>query len=166
MNRRLSAALLLCTLAGCRVPKEPDEQILSLATASKVPLREVVEHADFAVVILVDPAECFACISNLARWIHWERRHPDQFFLVFTRSPSPIEQRQIALFRLQPDAVLANADASRLTTPREFLVRRGAISRSSRDWSLAQRVRWACWLTPRQDLPSMTTTVIRRAGTM
>ena len=80
----------------------------------------------FSVILLIEPADVFACGNHISRWMEWERRHPGQFVLLFSRAPRADEQRQLVIFRIRPDGILADG-TSGPERPHEYLVSGGKV---------------------------------------
>ena len=59
-------------------------------------LGELVHDTDLAVVLVMDPAQCFSCANLLAVWLDWRREHPGEFDLVLSRQPKPWERLRLA----------------------------------------------------------------------
>lgn len=126
--RRLALILLLSV--GC---SSPEFDILSHPLASGGMLGDRVPAADRSVILLVRPSDAFTCGNHISRWMEWGRRHPGRFLLVFSRAPNPVEQKQLFLYRIRPDAVLGSSrTAGQTDTPYEYLVAGGRVAASER----------------------------------
>jgi hypothetical protein len=118
--------IALATLvAGCGAP---ETSILNYPVASGGSLAQHVSRQSPSVILLLDPADIVVCGNHVSRWMDWDRRNPGRLSLVLTRAPSEAERRQLLLFRIVPDAVLATDHGyARVSTPYEYLVADGSI---------------------------------------
>jgi hypothetical protein len=119
-------ALGSALLAGCAprgsVPTVPSDR--DIAAYSR--------QDGVAIALVYEPAQCFSCFGALQGWVEWGRENPGRLRLLFTRAPSPEEQRQLAIYRIAPDAVLTEEQwpsAARLETPLEYLITDGQTRR-------------------------------------
>lgn len=103
----------------------------------KIPIVEggtvgsLVAQTDSVVLLVYDPQDSFTCSSVLARWMVLKRHQQKSVFLVFTREPTAVEQRQLAVYRIKPDGFLAPREwNSALRTPAEYLFVNGRVAHS------------------------------------
>lgn len=118
--------IALATLVvGCGAP---ETNILNYPVVSGGSLAQHVSRQSPSVILLLDPADVVVCGNHISRWMEWDRRNPGRLSLVLTRAPGEAERRQLLLFRIEPDAVLAtNRGYARVHTPYEYLVADGRI---------------------------------------
>lgn len=120
--------LIVLLLAGC---SSRDADILSQPVASGGTLAD---HAsqDSSVILLIRPSDSFTCGNHISRWQEWGRKHPGRFLLVFTREPTDRERKQLLLYRIRSDAVLAAGRASdKSRTPYEYLITNRRVARAA-----------------------------------
>lgn len=115
----------LVASAACS-PGELD--VLSQPLADGGTLADRVDSGKFTAVLVIRPEDAFTCGNHISRWVEWGRRHPGRFLLVFDRPPTEIEQKQLTLLRLRPDAILATGRArSRRGGPYEYIIRANQV---------------------------------------
>lgn len=104
--RALTRSSLVAGLMACSVPAGDSTIEWTLANGDRV--EEGLARAGPAAVLLLDPAECFECLSGLARFADARRiLGPGRARLLWSRTPSQREQTGIALHRIRSDGVLA-----------------------------------------------------------
>jgi hypothetical protein len=119
--RLTGVVTILIALAAC-TPGKPD--ILAQPLAGGGTLADRVDGVPFSAVLLIGPGDAFTCGNHISRWMEWGRKHPGRFLLVFDRSPTELEQQQLTLLRVRPNAVLAPGRArSRQLEPHEYIIR-------------------------------------------
>lgn len=122
--------MLLLLLSGVTACFTPRFDLLSHPLEGGGTIRELTEGADYAVVVVMDPAQSFACASNLSRWMAWARYNPGRYHLVFTRPVTTDERRKLLFHRIRPNASLTpSGSLAALHTPREYLVSAGRVVR-------------------------------------
>jgi hypothetical protein len=124
------AAILLsaASLAACSGTENWDSRLLETGE----PLPRIVQ-SDTGIVLVYDPADCFTCYGSLQPWLELSRRQPSTVALVFTRSPSSAERRQLATYRISARGTLAPLHrpfGGRPKTPQELLIVHGEIRSS------------------------------------
>lgn len=89
----LACGIVELFLTGCTAPAlSPAEWELRDGRT----LGQLVADADPAVVLLMDPAQCFSCTNLLAVWLDWRHQNPKSFALVLSRNPEPWELQRLA----------------------------------------------------------------------
>lgn len=119
--RLIQAVLLLLLVAGCTPsPQQPRAPVtLRLLDGAGVETLLAPAAADTTVVLVYDPSDCFVCDGELAQWIKGRTERGWTLRLVLKREPTPSEQTQLQLFRLDADDFL-HPSARRLATPRVY----------------------------------------------
>jgi hypothetical protein len=87
---------------------------------------------DTLAVLIISPAECFACnnaIGDLMRWV-WEAPNRSLITLL-TRQPSRTERTQMAIMRIRIMGVIRDAPG-RATEPQVVMLSRGVTLDSAR----------------------------------
>jgi hypothetical protein len=112
-------------LLGCS-PQPVD--ILSHPLHSGRTLGEQLPADSSSVVLVIAQADLAVCGNHVSRWIEWRRSNPGRLSIVLKKAPDPAGQKQLLMFRIRPDAVLAASHAaSELPTPHEYLVVHGRV---------------------------------------
>lgn len=75
----------------------------------KVDLRSASVTASTVLLLVFDPADCFACGIDMAHWTTLRRRDPKQIKLLLTRVPTREEAKVFARYRIQVDGLLTGA---------------------------------------------------------
>jgi precorrin-6x reductase len=132
---RRTCGLLMVALVGVcgyvrlRRPLEERELVVGASVAS------LVASYDTAVVLLYEPSDVFVCYGSLQPWLDWRRRHPGSVTLVFTRPATDAERKQLATYRVHPDATLRPRIVDRLRpteSPAELLLAKGRVIATAR----------------------------------
>lgn len=103
---RCALLALLGSVVSCAPPAGEPDGDWPLLSGSLV--REEVAGRGMAFAAILDPAECFSCQSNLARFVETRRAiGKARARLYWSRPPTAREQRAIQLHRLPSDGVVA-----------------------------------------------------------
>src|SRR5680860_249243 len=85
---------LLVTIAGvcsaCTLAPTPPED---WRLESGLRLTAMSGTSEPVVAIVLDPTECFSCISTVAEWLEWSRTGEGKLLLIFSRRPTEAEHR-------------------------------------------------------------------------
>jgi hypothetical protein len=112
--------------AGCHSDSDP----LAWRMTSGFTVEDLVTQTP-AVVLVLNPSDCFTCYGPLASWeeLAHRPRNPVPVFLVLTAPATPAEQEQFMRIRVKIAGVLANPSKVRrvVALPAEILVTAGAI---------------------------------------
>jgi hypothetical protein len=116
------ARLALVLSVGCETPAA------DLRLTNGASLSSLVAPNGRTAVLIYDPAECLGCDATVAGWVAIQRKRPGSVRIVFTREPDSLEQRGLAVMRIQSDGVI-QADFLRrhVATPVELVYERGRL---------------------------------------
>jgi hypothetical protein len=111
-RRRLGAAVACTSIIlanACTWRTEPQVLRLEEVTIDKLAR----SGKDPIVVLLIAPTECMACNTALPIWLEATRHAPYHAQVILTALPSPGQRRQMILFGITPNAILAPSQANR-----------------------------------------------------
>lgn len=130
---RLACTLLalaaLPGLAGCgsRMPIE-HAMLAESGQGAPASVQELLARSDTVALLVYDPADCFQCVGNVARWLTVSRQRPGQVVFLLTRPPSERELESMSRLRIPAGTVLADHDAVILPPlPSELLYVQGRL---------------------------------------
>lgn len=128
LRRHVLFLLVLLLCASCE-SEAPSVDQIPIAGGGTV--GSLAAQTDTVVLLVYDPQDGFTCSSVLARWMVLKRRQTQAVFLVFTREPTALEQRQLAVYRIKPDRYFATRRwKPSFQTPSEYLFVSGRVVRS------------------------------------
>lgn len=82
--------------------------------------------AGSAVVLVMDPGDCFRCLGVLAEWLEWHRTG-GRFRLLFSRQPTDLERRLLIVAGLRPEPFMATGTPPPEHAPMELVVQEGRL---------------------------------------
>jgi hypothetical protein len=97
---RLLLAALTVSVGACSAPPLPKRTIEGGKRIGSLGV------ADSALVLVIQPDQCFACGGAMEPWVRLQARRPGNVFIVLAGTPSAAQRRELAVRRIQPAGTL------------------------------------------------------------